>query len=67
MKIRRQVLTEEWRCRRCGLGGTDADVVDHIVSLGEGGTDDRQNLQRLCRRCHAQKTGRESAAGKRAR
>jgi len=64
MRIRRQVLTEEWRCYLCGEGGTDADVIDHVVPLSQGGTDDRTNLRRCCRACHARKTARESVRGR---
>ena len=39
--------------------------LDHIVPLSQGGTDTLDNAQWLCHRCHARKTGRESAAGRR--
>ncbi len=35
--------------------------LDHIVPMTQGGTEDRSNLQGLCRQCHALKTRRESA------
>lgn len=65
MRIRRMVLSQEARCRLCGGGGTNADIVDHIRSLAEGGTDERSNVQRLCRSCSASKTARESARARR--
>ena len=65
MALRAQVLAEEPCCRVCRGGGTDDDIVDHVVSLAADGTDDRANLQRLCRRCSNAKTARESLASRR--
>lgn len=36
---------------------------DHIVPKAEGGTDDDDNLQTLCRACHKGKTDAEKARG----
>lgn len=58
-KLRLQVLAEERGCR--GWCGQPATLVDHIVPLAEGGTDARENLQALCKRCHNIKTAAESA------
>ena len=33
--------------------------VDHIIPLAEGGDDDFDNLQALCKSCHSRKTARE--------
>ena len=44
-----------FRCQLCGAKATDAD---HIVPRAAGGTDDPDNLQALCHRCHLAKTGR---------
>ena len=38
---------------------TLADVVDHKVPRGSGGTDDWKNLQSLCASCHNRKTALE--------
>lgn len=58
--IRAEVLAEEAHCAICAQLGQPDDVVDHWVALSQGGTDDRMNLRRVHRRCHAMKTGRES-------
>ena len=63
--IRQEVLMQEPCCYLCDGGGTEADYVDHVVPLAEGGTDDRWNLRRICRDCHARKTGRESTRARR--
>ena len=36
---------------------------DHIIPKAEGGTDEDDNLQTLCRACHKQKTDAEKARG----
>jgi len=63
-RLREQVLSEEYRCYRCGVLGEADDIVDHLVPLAQGGTDDRHNLARCCRRCHNQKTAAESAGAR---
>jgi len=37
---------------------------DHIVAKEEGGSDDDENLQALCRSCHTAKTDREKNKGR---
>ena len=34
--------------------------VDHVIPVSEGGTDDEENLQAICRECHSLKTQKES-------
>jgi 5-methylcytosine-specific restriction protein A len=36
-----------------------AEELDHIVPLFKGGTNDEDNLQGLCKKCHAEKTKRD--------
>ncbi|WP_213778866.1 HNH endonuclease [Caballeronia sp. dw_276] len=63
-RLRTRILT-----RDCGLCQpclreqrvTKGDAVDHIVSRAEGGSDDENNLQAICKPCHAAKTALESA------
>ena len=65
-RIRAQVLAEEPTCRTCIESGhvgphSASVVVDHIISLREGGTDARSNLAGLCKTHHDEKTAVESA------
>ncbi|MDH0049642.1 HNH endonuclease [Comamonas terrigena] len=39
------------------------DVLDHVIPLEEGGTNDPGNLQGLCHDCHGAKTERERRRG----
>ena len=55
-RLRRYVLASEPLCRMCGAPATE---VDHIVPKRLGGTDHPDNLQALCKRCHARKTLQE--------
>lgn len=54
---RRLVLAEEPSCRLCGAPSNE---VDHIEPKCRGGSDERSNLQALCRGCHLTKSGREA-------
>jgi len=56
-QLRRQVMAEEDRCRKCGSEGPG--TADHIVPLSEGGETVRSNMQRLCKGCQGKKAGRE--------
>ncbi len=61
--MREQVLREEPLCRLClAEHRVIATVIaDHITPKAEGGTDERDNYQGLCKPCHKAKTARESA------
>lgn len=61
-KIRRRILRRDsGLCQPCLQAGrvTPATAVDHVVSKARGGTDRDENLQAICRDCHAAKTARE--------
>lgn len=51
-------LRAEPLCRHCLAQGVTraAEVIDHIVPLAHGGTDDDTNTQALCLSCHEAKT-----------
>jgi 5-methylcytosine-specific restriction enzyme A len=51
-------------CHWCGRSNPQADQVDHVVPLAEGGADDESNLAPIHDHCHVEKT---QAEAKRAR
>lgn len=65
-RLREVVLQAEPLCRHCMERGrlTPAVEVDHIRPLRDGGTNDRENLQCLCREHHMEKTIRDTKARK---
>lgn len=52
-------------CQACKALGklTAGNIVDHIKPKEEGGSDDLDNLQAICKPCHTMKTAKESARG----
>lgn len=56
------VRAEEPVCRICKREATQQ--VDHITPKSMGGTNDRHNLQGVCKRCHARKTAAEGVAAR---
>lgn len=62
-RIKQQVHErDEWTCCKCGRTTMDLEC-DHIVNTAQGGTDDLNNLQSLCKPCHSDKSAAESKAG----
>lgn len=58
--VRDEVFAADgYRCRRCGT--TDDLTIDHIMPVSRGGTNERSNLQTLCRRCNCSKGARTEA------
>ena len=59
--VRYQVLKQAGgRCELCGVSSRDIQIdVDHIVPRAKGGSNERDNLQALCRTCNAQKRDRD--------
>lgn len=60
---------EEWLrdhplCAACESRGevAQAEEVDHVIPLEQGGADDESNLQSLCIPCHKDKSAREASA-----
>lgn len=66
---RAQILAEEPYCRKCLEADPPRyvapDVVDHIIPLSWGGTDQRSNKQALCDPCHDAKSKAERAIDRR--
>ena len=64
---RAQLFSDEPLCRSCAAAGrvTVATIRDHILRVGEGGTDDPTNIQPLCRSCSDAKTHAESRRARR--
>ncbi|MCI4653114.1 MAG: HNH endonuclease [Sphingomonas aquatilis] len=60
---RAAVLADEPLCRRCLANGRTepSTVVDHIIRLADGGSDERGNKQGLCTPCHDAKSAEEQA------
>lgn len=59
-KIKDQVhVRDNYTCQHCGIVTLELEC-DHIVNKAQGGTDDLNNLQSLCKPCHAKKTQLES-------
>ena len=60
-RIRKQVFGEQPICVACKAKGkvTPAVEVDHIVALVNGGEDNHENRQALCKECHEAKTRRD--------
>lgn len=62
-RLRDEVLQGNPLCVECErVGRVELAVeVDHRVALAIGGSNDRTNLQPLCRACHVAKTQRDIA------
>ena len=52
----RRMLAAGYRCTRCPELAT---VIDHIVPLALGGTDDDSNTRALCSTCHMHATAEQ--------
>ncbi|WP_306674693.1 HNH endonuclease [Burkholderia cepacia] len=54
--IRKRIRKRDgYCCRACGIA-VRAGVVDHIKPLAQGGSNEDENLQLLCKECHDDKT-----------
>lgn len=69
MNLRESVLLrDQYQCRQCGCVVLPKDAeCDHIVPLADGGKDEAdggkdeaENLQTLCKKCHAEKSAAEN-------
>lgn len=57
----RRLASEDYLCRDCREADrvTVAAVVDHIIPLAKGGTDDDSNTRPLCDDCHRKRTAEQ--------
>jgi 5-methylcytosine-specific restriction protein A len=64
-RLRRQLFERQPLCVVCEADGrvTIATIRDHVVPLGEGGTDTDSNTQALCQSCSDRKTREEAKRG----
>jgi len=62
-RLRDEVLRDAPLCVECDrIGRVELAVeVDHRIPLALGGSNDRTNLQPLCRACHTAKTACDTA------
>lgn len=53
---------DEWLCQPCLSHGwyTPATEVNHLTAKADGGTDDLENLEAICRECHKLKTAQQN-------
>jgi len=56
-KAKESLLKEKPCCAVCGA--TDNLELDHIIAVSFGGSDDMDNFQLLCHKCHRDKTRQE--------
>ena len=47
---------QSWKCRKCNSLLDYTYEIDHINPLYQGGGNNLENLQALCRNCHGKKT-----------
>jgi 5-methylcytosine-specific restriction protein A len=61
MEWRRSIFMHEPMCRHCSTTARPvlAQEIDHITPLSKGGTYAPNNVQPLCKDCHAAKTATE--------
>ena len=56
--LRRQALErDDWQCVKCKRPGRLE--VDHVIPIQDGGSNELDNLQTLCRGCHIDKSRQE--------
>jgi len=65
-KIRKRYITAHPLCEICKAAGryTAAEEVHHKTPLADGGTNDPDNLQALCKPCHSRITAKNSSWGR---
>ena len=57
-KYRKHLLIKDNKCHVCGCEDLEM-TVDHVHSLGTGGTNDKSNLKLICNSCESYKKDRD--------
>ncbi len=68
LAVRKYVFgRDQYQCRSCAVIDVTAKslVIDHIIPLSKGGTNDLSNLQTLCDKCNQIKSNRIDSRFKR--
>ena len=58
--LRHEVFKRDgYKCKECGKTGEETTLhIDHILPVSQGGTDELNNLQTLCKECNEAKQNR---------
>ena len=59
-KKKQIAYNQQYKCNKCNKLLPPSYEIDHIIKRSEGGTNDLENLQALCRNCHGDKTWTEN-------
>ena len=63
MAKRAEIMARDgYTCQGCGIITRNLEV-DHRIPLHQGGTNDDDNLQSLCKDCHKTKSAEEQGTG----
>jgi 5-methylcytosine-specific restriction protein A len=64
--LRAALFMREPLCRPCSALGVVslATIRDHVVALEEGGLDEEDNVQPICKACHDSKSQQEAQRGR---
>ena len=59
--LKKQIASDQqWLCKSCKKLLDYTYEIDHVIPLFKGGSNDKHNLQALCRSCHGIKTHHEN-------
>jgi hypothetical protein len=55
--VRHEIFVRDnYRCLECGATNKDTTLhIDHIIPISQGGSNDKDNLQTLCKKCNLSK------------
>ena len=55
------LINQDFKCALCGVELAEDFECDHMVPFSEGGETSLENLQALCKQCHANKTNMDGS------